>query len=179
VNDLIDFVIVHQGIIDPHDPMSPQKIIVSVLRAHVMPIPTALKDVMEHVGAGGNDDIDELHLDHVPEDPPHPSRYHRSGETHEDYASRVIEHLSKGFKAFVDIPALKRGVLKGLDQVKKAMGRLEVQVMNRFSEVFGFSFFSHPFEGPIFLRRVTNNGKQVKKNMHPVKHPFFGNFLDN
>jgi hypothetical protein len=56
----------------------------------------------------------------------HTPRDHRPGETQEDNALRILEHLAKDFKASIDIPALKGGMLEGLNQFEKVLNALEV-----------------------------------------------------
>jgi hypothetical protein len=112
--------------------MSPKGIIVSSFGSDIMPIPKTLEEVMEDVGPGRNEDIDQPHLDHIADHAAHAARDHRSGEAEEDDAFRVIEHLAEDLKAFINIPALKGGVLKGLDQIEEGLNPFEVQMANRF-----------------------------------------------
>jgi len=81
---------------------------------------------VKHVGTGGNDHVDQFHIDHIADDPAHPPRDHRPGQSDEDDAGRIVKHLSKNFKTFEDISALKRGVLESLDKIEKAFRPFEV-----------------------------------------------------
>jgi len=126
VNDPVDFMIIHQGIVNAHDPMSPESVIVSFFGAHIMPVAKTFEEVVEHIGTRGNDHINQFHPDHIGDDLAHATGDHRSGETQEDDAPGIPEHLSEDFKASVDVPALKGGMLEGLNQVEKAMNSLEV-----------------------------------------------------
>jgi len=98
-----------------HDTMFPQGIIISILGPDIMSISKILEDIMEDVGAGGDDHIDQLCLNHIPDYLTHSARNHGSGQPQEDNAGGIIEHLSKNFVTFKDIPALKRGMLEGLN----------------------------------------------------------------
>jgi hypothetical protein len=118
--------VIHQGIVNSYDTMFPQGIIIVFLRPHIMSISKALEKIVKDVGTGGDDHIDQFHLDHISDDLAHPARDHRPGQPHEDDAGRIVEHLSKNFKTFKDISALKRGVLEGFDQIEKAFRPSEV-----------------------------------------------------
>ena len=50
VNDPIDLMVVHQGIIDANDAVMPQEIIVSSFIPHIVSKSEALKEVMEDIG---------------------------------------------------------------------------------------------------------------------------------
>jgi hypothetical protein len=52
MNHLIDFMIIHQGIINANDAVMPEKVIVSVLIPDVVPISKALEEIVEDIGAG-------------------------------------------------------------------------------------------------------------------------------
>jgi hypothetical protein len=112
--------------------MSPKGVIISAFGSDIMLIPKTLEEVMEDVGSCRNEDIDQPHLDHIADHSAHAARDHRSGEAEEDDAFRVIEHLPEDLKTFINIPALKRGVLKGLDQIEEGLDPLEIQMSNRF-----------------------------------------------
>jgi hypothetical protein len=126
VDDSVDFMIVHQDIVNAHDPTSPEGIIVSFYGAHVMPVPKIFEEVVEHIGTRGDNHINQFHPDHIGDHLAHATGDHRSGETQEDNALGIPEHLSEDFKASVDISALKGGMLEGLNQVEKALNSLEV-----------------------------------------------------
>jgi hypothetical protein len=115
MNDLIDFMVIHQGIINSYNTMFPQIIIIAFLGPYIMSVAKALKEVVENVGTGGDDHIDHFHLNHVADHPAHPARDHRPGQPNEDNTGRIIEHLSKNIITFKDVSALKGGVLEGLD----------------------------------------------------------------
>jgi hypothetical protein len=76
MDDPIDLLIIHQGIIDPDDTVTPEKIIVSRLLSDVVPKSKPLEKVVKHIGPGRDDDIDQLHLDHVMDDLSHPAGDH-------------------------------------------------------------------------------------------------------
>src|SRR4030042_822144 len=116
MNHLIDFMVIHQGIINSHDAMSSQEIIISSPGTDIMTISKTLEEVMEDVGTGGDDHIGQFHLNHIPDHLAHPARNHRSGQSQKDNAGRITKHLSIDIKALKDIPTLKRGILKSLDQ---------------------------------------------------------------
>jgi hypothetical protein len=81
---------------------------------------------MKDVSTGGDDYIDQFHLDHLADHSAHPARDHRPGQPQKDKAGRIIEHFSKDFKTFKDISALKRGMLEGLNQIEKVFRRFEI-----------------------------------------------------
>jgi hypothetical protein len=118
--------IIHQGIVNAHDPMFPEGIIVSFFGTHVMPVPKTFEDVVEHIGTRGDDRINQFHLDHIGDHLAHATGDHRSGQTQEDNALGIPEHLSEDFKASVDISTLKGSMLEGLNQVEKAVNPLEI-----------------------------------------------------
>jgi hypothetical protein len=118
--------IIHQGIINSYNAMFSQGIIIAFPGPDIMSISKALKKIMKDVGTGGNDHINQFHLDHIADHLAHPARDHRPGQPHEDDAGRIVEHLSKNFKTFKDISALKRGVLEGFYQIEKAFRPSEV-----------------------------------------------------
>jgi len=118
--------IIHQDIVNAHDPMSPESIIVSFFGAHIMPIPKIFEEVVEDIGTRGDNHIDQFHPDHIGDHLAHATGNHRPGETQKDDAFGIREHLSEDFKASVDISALKGGMLEGLNQVEKALNSLEV-----------------------------------------------------
>jgi hypothetical protein len=91
-----------------------------------MPISKTLEEIMEHVRTRGDDRVDQFHPNHIGDHSTHPAWDHRSGEPQEDEALRILEHLSEDFVTFVDIPALKGGVLKSLDQIEKVLNFLEI-----------------------------------------------------
>ena len=126
MDHLIDFMVIHQGIINSYNAMFSQGIIIAFLGPDIMSISKALKKIMKDVGTGGDDHIDQFHLDHITDHLAHPARNHRPGQSHEDNAGWIIEHLSKNFKTFKDISALKGGVLEGLDQIEKAFCPFEI-----------------------------------------------------
>jgi hypothetical protein len=126
VDDLVDFMIIHQGIVNTHDPMSPEGIIISFFGAHIMPVPKTFEEVVEHIGTRGDNHINQFQPDHIADHLAHATGDHRSGETQKDDALGIPEHLLEDFKASVDISALKGGMLEGLNQVEKALNSLEV-----------------------------------------------------
>lgn len=91
---------------------------------------------MEDVGARGDDYIDQFHLNHIADHLAHPARNHRTRQPQEDDALGITEHLSENFKAFKNIPALKRGVLKGLNQIEKVLDAVEIEMPDRFFKNF-------------------------------------------
>jgi hypothetical protein len=118
--------IIHQGIIHTHDAMFPQGIIISVLGSNKMSITKIFKDIMKDIGPGGDENIDQPHLDHIPDDLSHSPWNHGSGQTQENNTSGIFEHLSENFVTFKDIPALKRGILKAPDQIQKGMSLFQI-----------------------------------------------------
>ncbi len=98
--------------------MSSQAIIVPFLGPDIMTISKTLEDIMEDVRTGGNEHINQFHLDHIPDDLAHSARNHGAGESQENNTVRITKHLAIDFETLEDIPALKRGVLKGLDQIE-------------------------------------------------------------
>jgi hypothetical protein len=127
-------VIIHQGIIDPNDSMFPEGVIVSFFRPCIVPIPTTLEDVVEHIRAGRDDHVNQFHLDHVVDHIAHPAGNHRTGQPEEDDARGITEHLSEHFKTFKHVPTLKRGMLKGLNKIQKGVRLLEIQMTNGIPE---------------------------------------------
>jgi hypothetical protein len=139
--------IIHQGIINTNDAMFPQGIIISVLGPNKMSITKILKDIMEDVGPGGDENIDQLLLDHIPDDLSHPPWNHGSGQSQEDNTAGVIEHLSENFVTFKDIPALERSILKAPDQIQQGLSLFQIQMSDGLSEEFGLTFFCHVLKG--------------------------------
>jgi hypothetical protein len=126
VDDPVDFMIIHQSIVNAHDPMSPESIVVSFFRAHIMPVPKIFEEVVENIGTRGDNHVDQFHPDHIGNHLAHATWDHRSGEAQENDAFWIFEHLPEDFKASVDIPALKGGILEGLNQVEKVLNSPEV-----------------------------------------------------
>jgi hypothetical protein len=126
MNDLIDFLVIHQGIIDSHDTMFSKGIVIALIGPDIVSISKALEKIVKDVRAGGDDHIHQLHLDHISDHPAHPTRDHCPGQTHKDNALRVLEHFQENFKTLKNVSALKRGALEGFDQVEKAFGFLEI-----------------------------------------------------
>jgi hypothetical protein len=126
VDHSVDFTIIHQGIINAHDAMFPEGIIVSIIGTHIMSVTETFEEVVEDIGTRRDNHIDQFHPDHIGNHLAHSARDHRSGEPQEDNALRILEHLPKDFEAFEDIPALKGGVLEGLNQIEKAPNFSEV-----------------------------------------------------
>jgi hypothetical protein len=118
--------VIHQGVINSHDTMFPQIIIIAFHGSHIMSIAKAFKKIMEDVGTGGDDHIDHFHLNHITDYPAHPAWNHRAGQPDEDNAGRIIEHFSKNVITLEDISTLKGGVLEGLNQIKKAFYPSEI-----------------------------------------------------
>jgi hypothetical protein len=81
---------------------------------------------VKHIGTRGNNHINQFHPDHIRDHLAHATGDHRSGETQKDNALGIPEHLSEDFKASVDISALKRGMLEGLNEVENALNSFEV-----------------------------------------------------
>jgi hypothetical protein len=123
--------IIHQGIINSYDAMSPQGIIISILGPNIMPISKVLEEVVKQIGAGGDDHINQFHLNHIANHPAHPARDHRPRQPQKDDTGWINEHLSKNFETFKNIPALKGGVLEGLDQIEKVFDPFEIYMLNR------------------------------------------------
>src|SRR5512137_360141 len=126
MNDLVDFLVIHQGIIDSHDTMFSKGIVIPLIGPDVVSISKALEEIVKDVRAGGDDHINQLHLDHISDHPAHPARDHRPRKTHKDNAPRVFEHFQKNFKTLKNVSALKRGASEGFDQVEKTFGFLEI-----------------------------------------------------
>jgi len=118
--------IIHQGIVNPHNAMFSQGIIIAFLGPDIMSISKALKKIMKDVGTGGDDHINQFHLDHIADHPAHPAWDHGPRQPHENNAGWIIEHLLKNLKTLKDISALKGGVLEGLDQIEKAFRPFEI-----------------------------------------------------
>jgi len=118
--------VIHQGIINSYDAMSPQGIIISILGPDIMSISEVLENVVEDIGAGGDDHVNQFHLDHIADHSAHPSRDHCPRQPQKDDTGGIIEHFSKNFETFKNIPALKGGVSEGLDEIQKAFCFLEV-----------------------------------------------------
>jgi hypothetical protein len=91
-----------------------------------MPISETFEQVVEDIGACGDDHINQFQPNHIGDHVTHTPRDHCPGESQEDNAFRVIEHLAKDFKTPIDIPALKGGMLEGFDQFEKVLNPLEV-----------------------------------------------------
>jgi hypothetical protein len=81
-------------------------------------ISKTFEKVMEDVSTSGDDHIDQFHLDHTPDHLAHPTWNHRSGDPQKDNTGRIREHLLEDFETFEDIPTLKRGISKVLDQIE-------------------------------------------------------------
>src|SRR4030043_693723 len=126
MDHLIDFLVIHQGIVNPYNAMFSQGIIIAFLGPDIMSVSKVLKEIVKHVSTGGDDHINQLHLDHIADHPAAPAREHGPGQPHEDNAGWIIEHLSKNIKTLKNISALKRGVLEGLDKIEKAFRPFEV-----------------------------------------------------
>ncbi len=126
MDHLIDFLVVHQGIINSNDTMFSEGIIIAFLGPDIMSISKALKKIVKDVGTRGNDHVDQFHFDHITDHPAHPARDHSPGQPHEDNAGRILKHLLKNVKTFKNISALKRGVLEGSDQIEEAFRPFEV-----------------------------------------------------
>jgi hypothetical protein len=160
--------VIHEGIINPYDTMFPQGIIVAFLRPHIMSISKALEEIVKDVGTRGDDDIDQFHFDHIPNDVAHPSWDHRPGQTQKDDAGRILEHLLENFKTSKEISALKRRVLEGLHQIEKAFCLFEADMLDGLLKEFGFPFFHLCCQRDEFLRKLSNKNREVKEN-----DPFF------
>src|SRR4030043_632094 len=126
MDHLIDFLVIHQGFVNPYNTMPSQGIIIAFLGPDIMSVSKVLKEIVKHVSAGGDDHINQLHLDHIADHPAHSSRDHCPGQPHEDDAGWIIEHLSKNVKTLKNISALKGGMLEGLDKIEKAFRPFEV-----------------------------------------------------
>jgi hypothetical protein len=126
MNHPIDFMVIHQGIIDSYDTMFPQGIVIAFLGPDIVLISKSFKKIMKHIRSGGDDDVDQLHLDHIPDDSAHPPGDHRPRQPQKDNTGWIIEHLSKNFKTFKDIPTLKGRILEALDQIEKALRPFKV-----------------------------------------------------
>jgi len=91
-----------------------------------MSISKVLEEVMKDIGAGGDDYVNQFHLDHIADHPAHPARDHCPGQPKKDDTGRIIEHLLKHFETFKNIPALKGGMSEGSDKIEKTFCFLEV-----------------------------------------------------
>jgi hypothetical protein len=56
---------------------------------------------------------------------------HGAGQTQKDEAFRIGKHFPKDLKTLKDVPALKRGVPKGLNQIENGMNLFKVTVLDR------------------------------------------------
>jgi hypothetical protein len=126
MNHLIDLMIIHQGIINSNNTMFPQIIIIAFLGPDVMSIPKALEKIVKDIGTRGDDDVDQLHFNHITDHLAHPTWDHCARQPDEDNTSRIAEHFSENFKTFEDIAALKRGMLEGSDQIEKVIRPFEI-----------------------------------------------------
>jgi hypothetical protein len=116
--------------------MSPQGIIISICGPNIMSISKILEEVMKDIGARGDDHINQLHLNHIPDHPAYPARDHRPGQSQKDDTGWIIEHLSKNFETFKNIPALKGGVSEGLNQIEKVFDPFEIYMLNGLLKKF-------------------------------------------
>jgi hypothetical protein len=72
----------------------------------------------------------------------------------------MSQHFSKNLKTSVKISTLKRGVLKGLNQIIQGSRFLRIQGFNGMSQKLGFS---HPSILPFyFLRKLSDKFQEVK-----------------
>jgi hypothetical protein len=174
VDDLIDLVIIHQGIINPYDPVPSQGIIISLHRSDIMSISEALKEVVEDIGARGDEDIDQLHLDHIADHPSHPARDHGSGQSQKDDTGGIAQHLLKHLKTFEEIPALERGVLEGLHQIVKTLRLFHIERANGMVEKGRFPSFFHRLNtlwGRLIVAEINRLKKISQEKTTLVKKP--------
>jgi len=130
VNDPIDFVVIHQSIIYSDDTVFPQGIVIAFLGPDIMPVSESFKKIVKYVRPGRDDDVDQFHLNHVPDHSPHPAGDHCPRQPQKDDASGIIEHLPKNVKTFENISTLKGRILEALDQIQQALCPLDVQMLN-------------------------------------------------
>jgi len=116
--------------------MSSQGIVIAILEPNIMSISKILEEVVKDIRTGGDDHINQFHLDHITDHPAHPPRDHRPRQPQEDDTGRIIEHLSKNFETFKNIPTLKGSVLEGLDQIEKILDPFEIYLLYRFLKKF-------------------------------------------
>jgi hypothetical protein len=143
MDDLVDFLIIHQGIIDADDAMAPQDIIIYFLSAEIMTIPKIFKEVMKDVCPCRDDHIDQSMFNHIADHLTHPARNHGSRQTHKNDAVGILEHLSKDVEALEHISALEGSVLEGLDEVNEAPGLFRIQVADGAPQISGFPLLIH------------------------------------
>jgi len=136
LNHPIDLLIVHQGVIDPDDPVTPEEVIVFSFFPDIVAKSESLEKIVKDIGAGRDNDVDQFHFDHIMDHFAHAARDHGSGQTEKDEAPRVSEHLSIGLKALIDVPTLKRGMSKGLNHLVEGMNLLKIQMLNRTTQKF-------------------------------------------
>ena len=77
--------------------------------------PHGLVDVMEKVGAGRDQAIDQSVFDEIHDQPAHPRGYHRPGHPHHDH-DPVAEHVVPDLIGGGEIPSLERNTLHFLEQ---------------------------------------------------------------
>jgi len=73
----------------------------------------------------------------------HAARDHGTRQTHKDEAPGISKHLLEGLETLKDVPALKGGVAKGLDQVEKRTRFSKIQMLNRAFQKGGPRFWLH------------------------------------
>jgi hypothetical protein len=56
----------------------------------------------------------------------HAARDHGTRQTHKDETPGISKHLLEDLETLKDVPALKRGVAEGLDQVEKRVRFLKI-----------------------------------------------------
>jgi hypothetical protein len=108
-----------------------------------MAITEAFKEVVKDIGAGGDDHVNQFHLDHMADHLTHSTRNHGPGQTQEDNALGISKHPSENLETFKKIPALEGCILKGLNQIEKGIGLLNIQMLNRTLKKLRPDFFLH------------------------------------
>ncbi len=123
---LAEFLLVGQHVVHAVDQIFGQQHVVDRGRSLVVEIAERLVQVVEEVGAGGNQAVDQPVLDHAHHQPPHSGRNHGARHSHHDGAA-VAEHLFPDFESQSELLALEGGALHARQYFGSAGGAHRIE----------------------------------------------------
>ena len=120
-----------EGVVDAVDLLFEQLGVVSPRVAEVMMPSERFVQIVEDVGAGGDQHVDAAVLDQVGDQPPHPGRHQRAAHSHHNDGV-FLQHLEPDLMGQGQIAPLERYLFHLVQQARHAAVAVDLQRVSRF-----------------------------------------------
>ena len=134
---LPELLFVGEDVVHAIDEVLLQQDVVDLRRALEVVAPQGFVDIVEQVGAGGNQAVDEAVFDEIDHGAPQTCRHHGPRHTHHDHHP-VAEHLFPDVISGGQIPALEGDALHLLQQRRDVLASVDFQRSRRRRENLSF-----------------------------------------